>query len=177
MKITLYTVTTPVFIKNIERLSGLLDKAAEYCASGASTEAELLEARLAPDQFPLVKQIQLVSDTAKGFAARLTGTDPVSMPDTEASISELKKRLEVTVTLLKEVKPEDIEGKEDAEVRIRYFEGKHLNGYTYAMEYALPNFFFHVTTAYSIMRHAGMDLGKADFLAGLTLEDDSAEAV
>jgi hypothetical protein len=178
MKTSLYTVTIPVFIKNIERISGILDKAVAHLAEQEEgDEAALLATRLAPDQFPLVKQVQLLSDTAKGFAPRFTDTAPVPMEDTEATIAELKQRLEATLTLLREVKPEDIDGKEDTVIRIKWFPGKHLTGFDYAFDYALPNFFFHMTTAYSIMRHAGVTLGKADFLAGLALQDDTEEAV
>ena len=176
MNTTLYTVTIPVFIKSLESLSGIIDKAvlhAQSPAEGAPTidMQELMQARLAPDQFPFVKQVQLASDTAKGFAARLNGEEPVSMPDTETTIEELKKRIDATIAILKEVKPESVEGKEDVHVTIKWFPGKFITGFGFATEYVLPNFFFHIATAYSILRHCGVQLGKADYLGTLSLQD------
>ncbi len=176
MNTTLYTVTIPVFIKSLENLSGFIDKAvlhAEAPAEGASAInlPELMQARLAPDQFPFVKQVQLASDTAKAFAARLNGEEPVAMADTETTMEELKKRIDATIAVLKEVKPETVDGKEDAQVTIKWFPGKFITGFGYATEYVLPNFFFHVTTAYAILRHNGIQLGKADFLGAISLQD------
>ncbi len=171
MQTSLYSVTVPVFIKNLQNLSSFIDKSVLH-AEGASIDTKsLLDARLAPDQFSFVKQIQLASDTAKAFAARLNEQDPVSMPDTESTMEELKARIDATIALLKEVKSEDVEGKEDAQVTIKWFPGKFVTGFDYATQYVLPNFFFHVTTAYSILRHQGVDLGKADYLGGLPLQD------
>ena len=164
MNTTLYTVTIPVFIKSLENLSGFIDKAvlhAEAPAEGATAInlTELVQARLAPDQFPFVK-----SDTAKAFAARLNGEEPVAMADTETTMEELKKRIDATIAVLKEVKPETVDGKEDAQVTIKWFPGKFITGFGYATEYVLPNFFFHVTTAYAILRHNGVDIGKMDYI-------------
>ena len=176
MTTTLYTITVPVFIKNLQNLSGFIDKTllhAESPAEGATPIdiLALVQARLAPDQFPFAKQIQLASDTAKGFAARLNGQEPVPMEDTEATMEELKKRIDATIAVLQAVKPEDVDGKEDAQVTIKWFPGKFITGFGFATEYALPNFFFHVTTAYAILRHSGVALGKADYLGGLPLQD------
>ncbi len=176
MKTTLYSVTIPVFINNLQRLSGILDKASAHTEMKNGDLAVLLAARLAPDQFPFIKQLQLASDTAKAFAPRLVGADPVSMDDTETTAEELKQRLDATIAILKEVKPEDVDGKEDVQVRIKWFPGKYLTAFDYAMEYALPNFYFHMTTAYSILRHEGVELGKTDFLQALSLQDDVSTA-
>jgi hypothetical protein len=171
MQTSLYSVTIPVFIKNLQNLSGIIDKSVLH-AEGASIDAKaLLDARLVADQFPFVKQVQLASDTAKAFAARLNGQDPVSMPDTESTMEELKTRIDATITLLKEVKPEDVDGKEDVQVTIKWFPGKFVTGFDYATQYVLPNFFFHITTAYAIIRHNGIEIGKADYLGGLPLQD------
>jgi hypothetical protein len=176
MQNSLYTFTVPVFIKNLKNLSGIIDKSvlhAEGVGEGSKKfDANvLLTSRLAPDQFPFVKQVQLASDTAKAFAARLNGQDPVSMPDTENTMEELKARIDATIAVLESVKPEDVNGKEDSQVTIKWFPGKFITGFDYATEYALPNFFFHVTTAYAILRHNGVNLGKTDFLGGLPLQD------
>ena len=171
MQTSLYSVTVPVFIKNLQNLSAIIDKSVIH-AEGASVDPKtLLDARLVADQFPFVKQVQLASDTAKGFAARLNNQEPVSMPDTETTMEELKARIDATVAVLKEVKPEDVDGKEDTQVTIKWFPGKFVTGFDFATQYALPNFFFHVTTAYAIIRHNGIDIGKADYLGALPLQD------
>ena len=172
MNTTLYTVTVPVFIKSLENLSGFIDKTLLHAESTPDVSLEnLLQARLAPDQFPFMKQVQLASDAAKGFAARLNGQEPVSMEDTEATMEELKKRIDATIAVLKDVKPEDVDGKEDVQVTIKWFPGKYITGFSFATEYVIPNFFFHVTTAYAILRHNGIQLGKGDFLGAISLQD------
>jgi hypothetical protein len=168
METSLYSVTIPVFKKGLLALSALLDKAA-----GHGDETELLAKRFAPDMFPLAKQIQVTCDQAKGFPFRLKGEEPPAIEDTETTFKELKERIAKTVAILDSVKPEDINGKEEAEVRIKYFPGKHFTGFHYAFEYAVPNFFFHMTTAYDLLREAGVTIGKADFIGGLSLRDDA----
>lgn len=172
MQTSLYSVTIPVFIKSLQALSAILDKAMLHADTQNIEMQTILESRLAPDQFPFMKQIQLASDAAKSLAPRLNNQDPVSMPDTETTVAELKTRIDATIALLKEVKPEDVNGKEDSAVRTKWFPGKKISGFAYTTEYVLPNFFFHMTTAYSILRHNGVDIGKADFLGGLSLEED-----
>ncbi|HVX90418.1 MAG TPA: DUF1993 domain-containing protein [Candidatus Paceibacterota bacterium] len=173
MHTSLYSVTIPTFKKGLSALSGLLDKADAFLKEKGLPEADLLQKRLAPDMFPFVKQVQLVSDQSKGFAARIQGRDPVSMEDTEASIAELKERIAKTIAVLDAVKPEDIDGKEDTEIRIKWFPGQHILGGHYALEYVLPNFFFHLTTAYDLLRAEGIQIGKADFIGALSLRDDA----
>jgi len=173
MQTSLYSVTIPTFKKGLTALSGLLDKAESYLKEKGAPESELLEKRFAPDMFPFVKQVQLVSDQAKALAARLNGVDPVSMPDTETTIAELKERIAKTIVVLDAVKPEEVDGKEATEVRIKWFPGQHILGGHYAMEYILPNFFFHLTTAYDLLRAEGVQVGKADYIGGLSLRDDA----
>ncbi|MDB5264518.1 MAG: hypothetical protein JWN64_89 [Parcubacteria group bacterium] len=173
MTTSLYNVTIPVFIKGLENMAIFFDKTLIHAENKKFDVNTLLTSRLSPDQFPFAKQIQLASDAAKAFPARLKGEDPVSMPDTETTIEELRERLLKTVAVLKEIKPEDIDGNEDTQVRIKWFPGKYITGFSYATEYALPNFFFHMTTAYAILRHNGVDLGKSDYLGALSLEDDA----
>ena len=173
MQTSLYSVTIPTFKKGLTALSGLLDKAEAYLKEKGAPESELLEKRFAPDMFPFVKQVQLVSDQAKALAARLNGVDPVSMPDTETTIAELKERIAKTIAVLDAVKPEEVDGKETTEVRIKWFPGQHILGGHYAMEYILPNFFFHLTTAYDLLRAEGVQIGKGDFIGGLSLRDDA----
>ena len=172
MQTSLYTVTVPLFIKNLQNLSTFIDKSLLHAENSAIDADTLLEARLAPDQFAFARQIQLASDTAKSFVPRLKGEEPVSMTDTETTMAELKARIDATIALLEEVKPEDVDGKEDTQVTMpRWFPGKFITGFDFATQYALPNFFFHVTTAYSILRHSGVNLGKADFLGAISFKD------
>lgn len=159
--------------KGLMALSGLLDKAEAHLKEAGKSEESLLGLRLAPDMFPFVKQVQLVSDQAKAFVARIQGVDPVSMPDTEATIAELKARLIKTIELLDAVKPEEIDGKEGAEVHLPYFKDQHLNGYHYAFEYIIPNFFFHLSIAYALLRADGVEIGKMDYIGSLSLQADA----
>lgn len=162
MHTTLYSITIPGFIKTLTKLSAILDKAAAFAAEHSMPESDLLETRLAPDMFPLVKQIQIACDNAKAFTARLNGTDPVSMPDTEVSFAELKLRIEKVLVILNAVTPDMVDGHEDAKVTLPYFPGMFLTGHDYAVEYLVPNFLFHCVTAYNILRMKGVALGKSD---------------
>jgi hypothetical protein len=173
MNTSLYSVTVPVMKKSLTALSALLDKAAAHLAEEGKSEADLLNKRFAPDMFPFVRQVQLVSDHAKGLIARLGAKEAVSMEDSETSLAELKERLAKTIAYLDTVRPEDVDGREEAKVVLKYFPGKHLNGFHYAVEYALPNFFFHFTTAYDLLRNEGVTIGKGDFIGGLSLRDDA----
>jgi hypothetical protein len=141
-----------------------LDKAATE-----KDEAALIEARLAPDMRPLPAQYQMASDSAKNALARLTGTDAPSMPDTETSFAELRDRCDRTVAYLKSFDASALEGSEGREVVIKFPNGSGYRflGAEYLAGFALPNFFFHVTTAYAILRNAGVSLGKPDFLQHL----------
>jgi len=141
-----------------------LDKAAQE-----KSEAELMEARLAPDMRPLPAQYQMASDSAKSALARLTGTEAPSMPDTEANFAELKDRCDRTIAYLEGFDAAALTGSEDREVKINFPNGMgyRFGGAEYLAGFALPNFYFHATTAYAILRNAGVQLGKPDFLAHL----------
>ncbi len=172
MQTSLYSATVPMLMNSIKALSGLLDKADAYLKEKGIAESDLLQKRFAPDMFPFVKQVQLVSDQAKGFVARIQGKDPVSMEDNETSIAELKERLAKTLAVLEAVKPEDIDGHENDRVKLSYFADKHLTGLHYATELLIPNFFFHFTTAYDLLRAEGVQIGKGDFLGTISLRAD-----
>lgn len=175
MQTSLYNITIPVFIKSLQNLSGILDKGVMHAENKKFDTKTLLSSRLAPDQFPFVKQVQITCDTAKGYAPRIMGVDAVVVEDNETSIEELKARIDKTIEILKTVKPEDVDGKEDVEVRMpKYYPGQHINGFDVTMQFTLPNFFFHLTTAYAILRHNGVDLGKSDYLGQLSFKDDVA---
>lgn len=174
----LYTVTVPVMAKALTALDAILDKATLYTQSKATErrpaeyfENALLQSRIIFDQFPLVQQVQVACDNAKGAAARLAGVEMPKYEDNETTIAQLKARIEKTLAFLKTITPEQIKGKEDTKISLSHWNGKYLTGFEYATEQALPNFFFHLTTAYAIMRHNGVELGKSDYIGGLPLKD------
>ncbi|MDC7684797.1 DUF1993 domain-containing protein [Asticcacaulis sp. BYS171W] len=165
--INIYSMTVPVLLNGIKNLTHILDKAEAYAAEKKIDPSVVIEARLALDMHPLRRQIQSVSDTAKGAVARLSGTENPSMPDTETTFAELKERLQKTVDFIKSVDPALFEGAETRDVVLKT-PAREINftGYSYVIGFVLPNLFFHITTAYAILRHNGVDLGKADYLRG-----------
>ena len=174
----LYTVTIPPMMKTLSTLSKLLDKVDAHAGKKQLEwhppklqENALLQSRLISDQFPFIRQVQVACDNAKGAAARLAEIEMPKYEDTETTIAELKARIDKTVAFLKTIKPEQVIGKEGIEVVLPYWDGKHLTGFEYVTEHLLPNFYFHVVTAYSIMRMNGVELGKADFLGCIPLKD------
>ena len=164
MSFSMWNASVPVFVNSLTDMRAWLDKAASE-----GDEATLLEARLAPDMRPLPAQYQMASDSAKNALARLTGTTAPSMPDTEASFAELKDRCDRTIDYLKGFDAAALEGSEDREVLLTFPNGTgyRFRGADYLTSFALPNFLFHVTTAYAILRNAGVSLGKPDFLQHL----------
>ena len=164
MAFGLFEASVPVFVNSLTNMRAWLDKAASE-----KSEAELMDARLAPDMRPLPAQYQMASDTAKNALARLTGTDAPSMPDTEKSFAELKDRCDRTIAYLKGFDASSLSGSEDRPIELKFPNGSGYRfiGSQYLAGFALPNFFFHVTTAYAILRNAGVSLGKPDFLQHL----------
>lgn len=156
----------------LENLSGILEKTALWAKENKQTEAEILEAKLAPDMFPLVRQIQIASDNAKSISARLAGEEPPKMEDTESTLAELIERTRRTVAYLKTLDAAKFEGAEDRHVPFPYVPDTYMLGQEALLESYLPNFFFHVTTAYDILRNQGVPLGKADFIGTLPLKSD-----
>lgn len=177
METTLYSVTVEPFSKKLEALKGLLDKVAAHAASkqlawhpAGMQEDALLQSRLISDQFPFVRQIQIVCDNAKNGASRLAEIEPPKMEDTEKSIPELKERIDRTLAFLKTIKPEQVNGKENVQVSLSYWNGKSMSGAEYVQNYLVPNFYFHLTTAYSIVRSNGVAIGKDDYMGPLPLK-------
>lgn len=164
---SVYEFTLPVFIKMLGGLKGTLKKASEH----GLDENTFLNDRLAPDMFPLVKQVQVATDNAKGAAARLSGTEAPKFEDTETTFAELDARIDKTVEYLKTFTKESFANAEQIQATFSYFPGKYMKGFDYAREYAIPNFFFHVATAYAIIRKNGVEIGKADYMNGLPLQD------
>jgi len=164
MSFGIWDASVPVFINSLTNMRDWLDKAAQE-----KSEAQLMEARLAPDMRPFSAQYQMASDSAKNALARLTGTDAPSMPDIESNFAELRERCDRTIEYLQTFTPESLKGSEDREVVIKFPNGMgyRFAGSQYLTGFALPNFFFHATTAYAILRNAGVSLGKPDFLQHL----------
>lgn len=164
MSASLYHTHVPGFIAMLRNMQAWLDKAAAHC-----DEAALMDARLTADMLPLPRQIQIASDAAKGAAARLTGTEPPAMPDTEASLAELKERCAKTIAYLESADPAAFDAGADREVVITFPNGAgiKLDGQTFLTGFATPNFYFHATTTYAILRVLGVEIGKQDYLAHL----------
>lgn len=160
----LYEVTIPASIRALTQLNACLDKAAGFADAKKVEFPVLLNTRLIADQLPLVRQIQIACDTAKFGASRLTGKDAPTNDDKEATLAEAKARIEGTIAYLHTFKPEDFKGAEERKVTTPRWEGKWLTGQEYAHLHVLPNLFFHVTTAYAILRANGVDIGKKDYL-------------
>lgn len=167
---SLYSISIPQYKKMLHNVESWLDKASAHAAAKSYDTSVLLDARLAPDQFPLVRQIQLACDEAKGSAARLAGREPPKHPDTEKTFDEIRARLKTVIAYLDTIGPEDFEGAETRRISLSFLPGMVILGADYLEGMALPNFYFHVTTAYSILRKNGVDLGKRDFIGSLPLQ-------
>ena len=161
MQISMYDASVPVFVKMLTNMRGWLDKAA-----AEKDETAILEARLASDMRPFPAQYQMASDSAKNGIARLAGITPPAMPDTESSFAELRERCDKTIAFIESVDRALIDESADRRVEIRFPQGHGygFDGMAYLTGFALPNFFFHVTTAYAILRSQGVTMGKPDFL-------------
>jgi hypothetical protein len=161
----MYQASVPVLIHNLKALSAILKKGADHARARGIDPAVLVDARLFPDMFPLVRQVQIATDMAKGGAARLAGVEVPSFPDTESSFPELQERIARTIAFLKGIKPAQLEGSEQREVNLQMRLGAvSFTGQYYLLSWVMPNVYFHVTTAYNILRHNGVELGKWDFL-------------
>ena len=164
---SLYENFAPPLAHGLTALSKILDKAEAHCAAKKIDPAALLAARLYPDMFPFTRQIQIACDQARRAIARLKGEEPASVPDNEASFAELKARIASTVAQLKALSPADLAGAEGRTISFKAGSREvSFNGDNYIRQWILPNFYFHTTTAYAILRHNGVELGKGDFLGG-----------
>jgi len=155
----------PIFMQQLTSLSAVIDKAAAHCQAKGVNPQDLIDARLAPDMFPFSRQVQIATDHAKGATARLSGREPPKFEDSEMSFDELKARIAKTLAFLKSVPASEIDGSEEKDVNLTVGgQPRTLKGQRYLTYNALPNFFFHVTTAYDILRHKGVEVGKRDYL-------------
>lgn len=168
MATALYDLTVPMFIRGLHALSGVLDKGAAFAAEKGVDPLTLTGASLIADMKPLTAQVQFACDTAKGTVTRVGALEPVAMADTEQTFDELQARIASTIALLEAVPREAIDGREDAQVVLKVPGGEiPFTGRTHVLAFALPNFYFHLTMAYALLRQAGVPVGKIDFLGGI----------
>jgi hypothetical protein len=160
----LFEITIPQFKKMLLNLSAILDKSVQYADSRKFDVDVLLQSRLAPDQFPFTRQIQIVCDTAKLAVSRVTGKEAPSHPDVEKTVPELKERIKSVISYLETFTPADFSEAATRHISQPRWDGQYLTGDEFILQHALPNFYFHFTTAYSILRNNGVDVGKKDFL-------------
>ncbi len=165
MPLSMYQASVPAFLQMLASLSAILDKAVANATARKIEPAVFLNARLSPDMLSFTKQIQIASDFAKNTSARLAGVEIPKFADTETSFEELKARVAKTLEFVKSIKPAQIDGSEEKEITFSVG-GKPMTfkGQAYLVGFALPNFYFHLTTAYAILRHNGVELGKRDFI-------------
>lgn len=160
----IYEIAIPQFKKTLHNLSLMLEKAAKNAETKKYDVEVLLNSRLAPDQFNLTRQIQIACDTAKLAVSRLTGKEAPKNEDTEKTLPELKSRIEQTINYLNTFSAKDLQNVEEKRITQPRWEGKYLLGDEFFVQHAIPNFYFHMTTAYSILRHNGVEVGKKDYL-------------
>ena len=165
MTISMYQASVPPFIRALNNLAAILEKGAAHAQARSIDEAALLNSRLYIDMFPLTRQVQLATDTARSGAGRLASVDFPAYEDKEASFKDLVQRVRNTVAYLETLKPAQIDGGEEKTITWQSrSSSKSMAGLPYLMSHLLPNVHFHVTTAYAILRHNGVELGKKDFL-------------
>lgn len=163
----LFETTVTPFIKMLENLTHLIEKSEAYAQTKKFEMDVLLNSRLAPDQLNFIRQIHIACDTAKLGASRLTGKEAPAHADTEKTVAEIKERINSTVSYLKTFTAKDFDGAEAKHITTPRWEGQYLTGFEYVQHHVIPNFYFHITTAYSILRHNGVDIGKKDYLGAL----------
>jgi hypothetical protein len=165
MTISMYQASAPVLVQSLKGLLRVIDKAEAHAQARKLDEQVLLQTRIFPDMFPFVRQCQIVTDNAKGAVARLAGQTPPAYEDTEASFAELRARVAKTIAFVETFTPEQIDGSEAREVVLKFPNGAmEFAGQQYLLHFVLPNVFFHATTAYDLMRQAGVELTKGDYM-------------
>ena len=168
MAVTMYQASVPAFVQMLSSLAAILDKAEAYAAERKIDPAVLLGWRLAPDMFALARQVQIATDHAKGCCARLAGVEVPKYADDETTFADLRARIARTIDFVRSFEPSDIDGSEDRGITITAG-GREMRfkGQQYLVNFVLPNFYFHVTTAYNILRHCGLPIGKRDFMGAM----------
>jgi hypothetical protein len=161
----MYQASAPRFANILRNLTAIIEKAEAHCAAKKIEPAALTSYRLFPDMFPFTRQVQIACDTAKGAVARLAGADIPKHEDTEQTFAELKARIAKTIDFVESISAAKIDGSDDKEIVLQARSGeRRFKGMQYLLGHAYPNFYFHVTTAYNILRHNGVDVGKGDFI-------------
>ncbi|MGJ0483046.1 MAG: DUF1993 domain-containing protein [Methylomicrobium sp.] len=165
MSLSMYQASVPVFVRMLDNLSKILDLAVQYAEEKKIDPSVLINARLAPDMYPLARQVQIATDMAKGCAARLAGREVPVYEDNETTFPELQARIAKTLTFIQSVSAEQIDGSEERMVTLK-LRGKEVSfrGQPYLLHFVLPNFYFHITIAYTILRHNGLAIGKMDYI-------------
>ena len=166
---TMFSYTVETYVRGLTNLQNFLTKAETFAKEKKFDLDTLLQSRLAPDMYPLVKQIQVASDTAKGTVARLCGKQPPVFEDKEKTFAEIRTRVTKTIDYVKTFKDTDFKNCEDRRIDLPWAEGKWMHAGQYVPEMALPNFYFHLSMAYGILRHNGVDLGKMDFIGNVNI--------
>jgi hypothetical protein len=166
MQASMYQATVPVFTNVLTNLLAVLKKGEAFAVAKKIDPSVLVNSRLAPDMFPLNRQIQIATDQAKGCVSRLAGLEPPKYEDNEQTFPELYARLEKTIAYIQTIKPAQLDGTEQKKVELKQRDGsvRTFQGINYVLDYTHPNFYFHVTTAYNILRHNGVEVGKGDFM-------------
>jgi Uncharacterized protein conserved in bacteria len=165
MALSMYSASVPVYVQYLSALAGVLKKAEAHCAAKKIDPNVLVTARLFPDMYALARQVQIATDHAKGSLARLAGVEIPSYPDTETTFAELQARIAKTLDYVQSFKPAEIDGSDNKQIVLDIRGNKfEFSGADYLTRWALPNFFFHTTTAYAIARHNGVEVGKRDFM-------------
>ena len=170
MTLSMHQASVPMFVHSLKALSAILGKAQAEVDAGSIQEAELMEARLAPDMFPLSRQVQIATDMVKNGVSRLAGQEAPAWPDEEKSLPELRERIAKAVDYLGGVPAAEVDGSEDRDIHLSFQGGAltmDFKGQAYLLHFVIPNFFFHVTTAYDILRHKGVVLTKQDFVGAM----------
>ncbi len=165
MAVSMYTISAPIFVQILSALSNVVDKAKTHCETKKLDENFFLNNRLYPDMFPFVRQVRSACDHAVTACARISGTEAPTFANDENSFEDLKARIAAAVAFVKTIKPEQMDGQEDKEIVFTLPSGeRRFTGQTMLLNFTLPNFYFHATTAYDLLRHCGVEIGKRDFM-------------
>jgi hypothetical protein len=169
MSLSMYQASVPAYTQMLKSLSAILKKAEAHCEAKKIDPAVFVNARLYPDMAPFSRQIQIATDQVKGGLARLAGTEPPSWPDTETTFADLQARLQKALDYAASFKPEQIDGSEGRDIVLKFGNGVEMpfKGQAFLINFSLPNFYFHIVTAYDILRHNGVEIGKRDYMGGV----------
>ena len=168
MSISMYAASVPPMIRSLTNLKVIIEKAVAYAEAKKIAPSVLINARLYPDMFPLVRQVQIATDVAKGAVSRLADLEPPKYEDNEETFPEILARIDKTIALLESFKPDQIDGSEDKTIALPMHDKTvNFQGLPYLLNFVLPNVYFHVSTVYAILRHNGVEIGKKDFLGNI----------